>query len=71
MQTFFKFHSLPYEQIKGSPMASPISGNVTEIVLQKLEKRINSLPQTTIFPQWLPQLIRIKDSAETDSRHYL
>ncbi len=37
MKTFFTFQSQAYEQIKGTPMGSPISGYIAEIVLQKLE----------------------------------
>nr|VZI17091.1 unnamed protein product [Spirometra erinaceieuropaei] len=37
-QTFFTFAGETYEQIKGTPMASPISGLVAELVLQELEK---------------------------------
>ncbi len=31
MQTFFTFQNLPYEQIKGTPMGSPISGYIADI----------------------------------------
>ncbi len=37
MKTFFTFQGQPYEQIKCTPMGSPISGYIAEIVLQKLE----------------------------------
>ncbi len=37
MKTFFTFQGQPYEQIKGIPMGSPISGYIAEIVLQKLK----------------------------------
>ncbi len=33
MKTFFTFQGQPYEQIKGTPMGSPISGYIAEIVL--------------------------------------
>ncbi len=35
--TFFTFQGQPYEQIKDTPMGSPISGYIAEIVLQNLE----------------------------------
>ncbi|ETE66371.1 Voltage-dependent T-type calcium channel subunit alpha-1I, partial [Ophiophagus hannah] len=35
--TYFTFDSHRYEQIKGAPMGSPISGVIEEAVLQKLE----------------------------------
>nr|VZI00771.1 unnamed protein product [Spirometra erinaceieuropaei] len=37
-RTFFTFDGRTYEQIKGTPMGSPISSLVTELVLQELEK---------------------------------
>ncbi|BHF66487.1 hypothetical protein SprV_0200950400 [Sparganum proliferum] len=37
-QTFFTFAGETYEQIKGTPMDSPVSGLVAELVLQELEK---------------------------------
>nr|VZI37288.1 unnamed protein product [Spirometra erinaceieuropaei] len=37
-QTFFTFNGRTYEQIKGTPMGSPISSLVAELVLQELEK---------------------------------
>ncbi|BHF67989.1 hypothetical protein SprV_0301101800 [Sparganum proliferum] len=43
MSTLFDawpFEGITYEQIKGTPMGSPISGLIAEAVLQKLEKRL-------------------------------
>ncbi|BHF62087.1 hypothetical protein SprV_0100506800 [Sparganum proliferum] len=37
-QTFFAFNGRTYEQIKGTPMGSPIFSLVAELVLQELEK---------------------------------
>ncbi|BHF62151.1 hypothetical protein SprV_0100513200 [Sparganum proliferum] len=37
-QTFFTFNGRTYEQIKGTPMGSPIPSLVAELVLQELEK---------------------------------
>nr|VZI43883.1 unnamed protein product [Spirometra erinaceieuropaei] len=37
-QTFFTFAGETYEQIKGTPMGTPVSGLVAELVLQDLEK---------------------------------
>nr|VZI24945.1 unnamed protein product [Spirometra erinaceieuropaei] len=37
-QTFFTFNGRTYEQIKGTPMGSPISSLVAELVLKELEK---------------------------------
>ncbi len=35
---FFQFGYCYYQQVKGTPMASPISGLITEAVLQGLER---------------------------------
>nr|VZH96969.1 unnamed protein product [Spirometra erinaceieuropaei] len=40
LKTFFTFEGITYEQIKGTPMGSPISGLIAEAVLQKLEIRL-------------------------------
>ncbi|BHF59175.1 hypothetical protein SprV_0100213100 [Sparganum proliferum] len=40
IKTFFTFEGTTYEQIKGTPMGSPISGLIAEAVLQKLERRL-------------------------------
>ncbi|BHF69119.1 hypothetical protein SprV_0301216100 [Sparganum proliferum] len=37
-QTFFAFAGETYEQVKGTPMGSPVSGLVAELVLQELEE---------------------------------
>nr|VZI40989.1 unnamed protein product [Spirometra erinaceieuropaei] len=37
-QTFVTFAGETYEQIEGTPMGSPVSGLVAELVLQELEK---------------------------------
>nr|VZI49217.1 unnamed protein product [Spirometra erinaceieuropaei] len=37
-RTFFTFDGRTYEQIKGTPMGSPISSLVAELVLQEVEK---------------------------------
>ncbi|BHF57330.1 hypothetical protein SprV_0100027100 [Sparganum proliferum] len=40
LKTFFTFEGTTYEQIKGTPMGSPISGLIAEAVLHKLERRL-------------------------------
>nr|VZI24980.1 unnamed protein product [Spirometra erinaceieuropaei] len=40
LKTFLTFEGITYEQIKGTPMGSPISGLIAETVLQKLERRL-------------------------------
>ncbi|BHF61182.1 hypothetical protein SprV_0100415400 [Sparganum proliferum] len=39
-KTYFTFDGTIYEQVKGTPMGSPISGLIAEVVLQRLESLI-------------------------------
>ncbi|BHF73733.1 hypothetical protein SprV_0401681600 [Sparganum proliferum] len=48
LKTYFTFEGTMYEQIKGTPMGSPLSGFIAEAVLQKLE----SLVFTTHRPKF-------------------
>nr|VZI53306.1 unnamed protein product [Spirometra erinaceieuropaei] len=47
LQTFFTFEGTVYEQIKGTPMGSPLSGFIAEAVLQRLE--------TLVFATYKPK----------------
>nr|VZI28691.1 unnamed protein product [Spirometra erinaceieuropaei] len=47
LQTFFTFEGTVYEQIKGTPLGSPLSGFIAETVLQKLE--------TLVFARYKPK----------------
>ncbi|BHF65683.1 hypothetical protein SprV_0200869600 [Sparganum proliferum] len=40
LKTYFKFDGTIYEQVKGTPMGSPISGLIVEAVLQRLESLV-------------------------------
>nr|VZI29964.1 unnamed protein product [Spirometra erinaceieuropaei] len=40
LRTYFTFNRTIYEQVKGTPMGSPISGFVAEAVLQRLESLV-------------------------------
>nr|VZI25132.1 unnamed protein product [Spirometra erinaceieuropaei] len=40
LKTYFTFDGTIYEQVKGTPMASPISGLIAEAVLQRLESLV-------------------------------
>eukprot|EP00061_Rhincodon_typus_P005697 g25531.t1 len=48
LTTHFVFNGQVYEQINGKPMGSPISGLITEAVMQRLEH--------TALPQIQPKL---------------
>nr|VZI30444.1 unnamed protein product [Spirometra erinaceieuropaei] len=40
LRTYFTFEGAVYEQVKGTPMGSPVSGFIAEAVLQRLESLI-------------------------------
>nr|VZI26067.1 unnamed protein product [Spirometra erinaceieuropaei] len=40
LKTYFKFDGTIYEQVKGTPMGSPISGFIAEAVLQRLNSLV-------------------------------
>ncbi|BHF75278.1 hypothetical protein SprV_0501837400 [Sparganum proliferum] len=40
LRTYFTFDGTIYEQVKGTPMGSPISGSIAEAVLQQLESLV-------------------------------
>ncbi|BHF63438.1 hypothetical protein SprV_0200643000 [Sparganum proliferum] len=40
LRTYFTFDVTIYEQVKGTPMGSPISGFIAEAVLQRLESLV-------------------------------
>ncbi|BHF78682.1 hypothetical protein SprV_0602179500 [Sparganum proliferum] len=40
LKTYFTFDGTIYEQVKGTPMGSPISGLIAEAVLQRLESLV-------------------------------
>nr|VZI45881.1 unnamed protein product [Spirometra erinaceieuropaei] len=40
LRTYFTFYGTIYEQVKGTPMGSPISGFIAEAVLQRLESLV-------------------------------
>nr|VZI11664.1 unnamed protein product [Spirometra erinaceieuropaei] len=40
LRTYFTFNGTNYEQVKGTPMGSPISGFIVEAVLQRLESLV-------------------------------
>ncbi|BHF62901.1 hypothetical protein SprV_0200588900 [Sparganum proliferum] len=40
LRTYFTFDGTIYEQVKGTPMGSPISGSIAEAVLQRLESLV-------------------------------
>ncbi|BHF78851.1 hypothetical protein SprV_0602196800 [Sparganum proliferum] len=52
---------ITYEQIKGTPMGSPISGLIAEAVLQKLEKRLFGEYKTKFWARYVDDAFVIID----------
>nr|VZH99619.1 unnamed protein product [Spirometra erinaceieuropaei] len=49
LKTFFTFGGRVYEQIKGTPMGSPLSGFIAEAVLQKVETAVFEIYRPTFL----------------------
>ncbi len=72
MQTFFTFPGQPYEQIKGTPMGSPISGYIAEIVLQKLEAAAFETQKPSFWVCYVGDTFAIiKSSRQADFKTHL
>ncbi len=52
LSNYFHFDSRFYQQLKGTPMGSPISGLIAEAVLQRFERVVFAV----FFPQILETL---------------
>ena len=48
--TFFQWHNQIYQQIKGTPMGSPISVIIAEITMQMFEKKLSA--RSSIVPDF-------------------
>ncbi|BHF62983.1 hypothetical protein SprV_0200597200 [Sparganum proliferum] len=54
LSTYFTFDETIYEQVKGTPMGSPISGFIDEAVLQRLESRSSNTTDRNSGPgMWM------------------
>ncbi len=68
MQTFFTFQG----QIKGTPMGSPITGHVAEIVLQKLEAAAFETQQLSFWVHYVGDTFGIiKSGRQADFKTHL
>ncbi|BHF76294.1 hypothetical protein SprV_0501939200 [Sparganum proliferum] len=53
LKTFFTFEGKVYEQIKGTPMGSPLSGFIAEAVLQKVETAVFEIHRPTFWARYV------------------
>nr|VZI28266.1 unnamed protein product [Spirometra erinaceieuropaei] len=61
LKTFFTFEGITYEQIKVTPMGSPISGLIAVAVLQKLGKRLFEEYKPKIWARYVDDTFVIID----------
>ncbi len=67
LSNYFQFDSRFYEQIKGTPMGSPISGLIAEAVLQRLEKAVFTAISTKLWKRYVDDtFVIIKQSKLSD-----
>ncbi|KER19432.1 hypothetical protein T265_11795 [Opisthorchis viverrini] len=67
MTTYFEFNGEYYEQIKGAPMGSPISGFIAEITMQKLERIVLPDIKPKIWVRYLDDIFAVvKKKERTD-----
>nr|VZI50248.1 unnamed protein product [Spirometra erinaceieuropaei] len=52
-RTYFTFDGTIYEQVKGTPMGSPISGFIAEAVLQRLESLVFQHHKPTFWARYV------------------
>nr|VZI38271.1 unnamed protein product [Spirometra erinaceieuropaei] len=53
LKTYFTFEGTMYEQIKGTPMGSPLSGFIAEAVLQKLESLVLTTHRPKVWTRYV------------------
>nr|VZI32338.1 unnamed protein product [Spirometra erinaceieuropaei] len=53
LRTYFTFDGTIYEQVKGTPMGSPISGFIAEAVLQRLESLVFQHHKPTFWARYV------------------
>ncbi|BHF81907.1 hypothetical protein SprV_0802504200 [Sparganum proliferum] len=53
LKTYFTFEGTTYEQVKGTPMGSPLSGFIAEAVLQNVETLVFSTYKPTFWARYV------------------
>ncbi|BHF82693.1 hypothetical protein SprV_0802583200 [Sparganum proliferum] len=67
LKTYFTFGGQMYEQIKGTPMDSPISGLITEVVLQRVEHLVFTKYQRKFWARYVDDTFAVVKT--TDIEH--
>nr|VZI17664.1 unnamed protein product [Spirometra erinaceieuropaei] len=61
LRTYFTFDGTIYEQVKGTPMGSPISGFIDEAVLQRLESLVFQHHKPTFWARYVDDTFVVID----------
>nr|VZI22686.1 unnamed protein product [Spirometra erinaceieuropaei] len=61
LRTYFTFNGTIYEQVKGTPMGSPISGFIAEAVLQRLESLVFQHHKPTFWARYVDDTFVVID----------
>nr|VZI31824.1 unnamed protein product [Spirometra erinaceieuropaei] len=66
LKTYFTFGGQMYEQIKGTPMGSPISGLIAEVVLQRIENLVFTKYQPKFWAGYVDDTFAIVKSSDVE-----
>ena len=67
--THFEFNGTLYEQLKGTPMGSPISGFIAEIIMQKLEQKVLPTFEHKIWVRYVDDVFTVIKKKELQDVH--
>nr|VZH93812.1 unnamed protein product [Spirometra erinaceieuropaei] len=59
LKTYFTFEGATYEQVKGTPMGSPLSGFIAEAVLQKVETLVFAAYKSKFWTRYVDDTLVI------------
>ncbi|BHF67439.1 hypothetical protein SprV_0301046500 [Sparganum proliferum] len=66
LKTYLTFGGQMYEQIKGTPMGSPISGLIAEVVLQRIEHLVFTKYQPKFWARYVDDTFAIVKSSDVE-----
>ena len=71
LTTYFEFDGEFYEQLKGAPMGSPISGFIAEVIMQRLERTILPTLEPKIWVRYVDDTFTIIKKNDLERTHQL
>nr|VZI50406.1 unnamed protein product [Spirometra erinaceieuropaei] len=66
LKTYFTFDGQMYEQIKGTPMGSPISGLIAEVVLQRVEHLVFTKYQPKFWARYVDDTLVVVKTTDVE-----